>query len=309
MTAPEPDKSPQRKADDCAAPDQLRLLQEWMQTVITHRDGVAAGIDSPTAKSLFDVSPADVARIIEPSSQLDSIDRLAVYGNAYYARLLECLRDEFPSLCKAIGESAFDGLAFGYLQQHPSRSYTLAELGARFPAYLSESRPDDGEPRPNWTDFLIELAELERTYAEVFDGPGPEKNPVLDSVKIQQMDQATWGQARLVIVPWLRLKSFQYPVHEFASAVRVHGELPAAPAPTPTYLAVTRREYVVRRVPLNAAQFELLSALAGRAAIVDAIASAAERFEGELSEFGAAIRRWFFDWTAAGFFAEIQTSD
>ena len=80
-------------------------------------------------------------RIVTRSQSLTSTERLQIYANAYFARLFECLHEEFPALLHALGEETFDAFAFGYLQQYPSRSYTLAELGRNFAAYLAEVRP------------------------------------------------------------------------------------------------------------------------------------------------------------------------
>ena len=141
-------------------------------------DGVEAGLDSVEARDAIDVSPDQVEDVVDPSKRRTSIERLEVYANAYYARLLECLRDEFPALFHALGEEVFDGLAFGYLQFYPSRSYTLSDLSRQFAEYLEETRPrddDDANGSPSWPDFMIDLARLERCYSEVFDGPGAER--------------------------------------------------------------------------------------------------------------------------------------
>ena len=64
---------------------ELERIQQWMQAVITHPQGIAAGIDSPDARQSIDVAAADIERVISRSQALDSVQRLAVYGNAYYA--------------------------------------------------------------------------------------------------------------------------------------------------------------------------------------------------------------------------------
>src|SRR5579862_7702349 len=134
----------------------LDQIQRWMQAVITHPDGVEAGIDSDAARTEVDVTSDRVEEMIEPSQRRTGIERLEVYANAYYARLLECLREEFPALLHAVGEEVFDGLTFGYLQAYPSTSYTLAELSGRFPRFLEETRPQDEEDGdgPSWPDFM-----------------------------------------------------------------------------------------------------------------------------------------------------------
>lgn len=98
----------------------------------------------------MDVDLADVEGVLARSNVLGPLDRLAVYGHAYFARLLDCLREEYPVLKHALGDEAFDAFATGYLQEHPSRSYTLFELGAKFPDFLRDTRPAaetaDGHP-------------------------------------------------------------------------------------------------------------------------------------------------------------------
>ncbi len=163
---------------------ELNQLQRWMQSVITHPAGIEAGVRSDASRDVFDLSASRLDEVVLPSQRLSSADRLRVYGNAYFARLLECLRAEFPAMVKALGEEAFDGLAFGYLLEHPSRSDTLTHLAAKLPEYLQQTRPSreasehgvdsNEEQHSDFADLLIDLARLERTYSEVFDGAGPE---------------------------------------------------------------------------------------------------------------------------------------
>src|SRR5947209_3836429 len=150
-------------------PDRLRRTQRWLQAVITHADGVEAGADSPEARESF--GPGGVGEVVTRSRRLSAGERLAVYHNAYYARLLACLREEFPVLVKALTEDVFDAFAFGYLQQYPSRSYTLGRLAADFARYLAETHAEEyGAASPGCEEFLIDLAALEWTYGDVFDG-------------------------------------------------------------------------------------------------------------------------------------------
>lgn len=124
---------------------ELDVVQRWMQAVITHPLGIASGVESPEARAELDVDTTHLESVIARSKALTSVERLAIYGNAYYARLLECLRDLFPALVDALGEELFDSFAFSYLQQYPSRSYTLEHLADRFVQFLEETRPELSE--------------------------------------------------------------------------------------------------------------------------------------------------------------------
>ena len=125
----------------------LGQIQRWMQAAIMHPVGVEEGIASAEARRHIDIGPDEAETVVTRSRALTAMDRLAIYGYAYYARLLECMREEFPVLKHALGEEVFDAFAVGYLQQYPSRSYTLFQLAANFPQYLAETRPDAGRGR------------------------------------------------------------------------------------------------------------------------------------------------------------------
>jgi hypothetical protein len=290
---------------------QLAQIQRWLQAVITHPDGVEAALSSSEARAEIDVPPDRIEDVVEPSSRRTSIERLEVYGNAYYARLLECLRDEFPALLHAAGEEVFDGLAFGYLQSYPSQSYTLSELSRQFAQYLEETRPrDEDEPSgaPSWPDFMIDLVRLERCYSEIFDGPGAERLTLLRAEDLRDLSPDVWVGARLICVPCLRLLSLRYPVHEYATAIREKQD-PDLPDPEPTWLAVSRINYVVRRWTLTRVQFELLEALIAGQTVGSAIEGAAKLAveSGEsVDQLAQSLRDWFAEWSAGGFFLAIQ---
>jgi hypothetical protein len=79
----------------------------------------------------------------------------------------------------------------------------------------------------------------------------------------------------------------------------------------PTWLAITRRDYVVRRIPLSHVQFRLLAALVEGQTIGDSLAAAAmEESDNSPALSPDSVRRWFEDWSAAGFFSGIlRTTD
>ncbi len=286
----------------------LEQIQRWMQAVIMHPAGVAEGIASTDAIGAIDVRPNEVETVVTRSAALTAIERLEIYGYAYYARLLECLRDEFPVLKHALGEELFDDFAAEYLERYPSRSYTLFQLGVNFPRFLAETRPDREEEVsdvPEWPDFLIDIARLELTFNEVFDGPGVEGEHLLDADQLQGLAPERLLEARLVGVPCLRLLSLHYPVHQYFTAVRRH-EDPELPEPGETFLAVTRRRYVVRHYELSPAAYQLLHALLAGETVGQAISRAVESAGPDLDRLSDNLSSWFHDWAAEGFFRGVE---
>ncbi|HEY4259223.1 MAG TPA: DNA-binding domain-containing protein [Schlesneria sp.] len=285
----------------------LDVIQRWMQSVIVHPGGVAAGIDSASHTGEIKQGADCVEELICRSRAQTSIERLEVYSNAYKARLIEVLIGEYPAFVHALGEDAFIGLASGYLEVHPPASYTLGELGRSFADYLAETRPpnDSEDGSPDWADFLIDLARLERCYSEVFDGPGIEELPPLDPDCFRHLTPEQWVTSRLVAAPCLRLAVYRFPVHEYASSVR-HQQEPDSPIAEITRLAIHRREYVVRRTTIDAIQFDLLTRLVEGASIgqaLDQLMAANSQAVVTADELTA----WFRDWAAAGFFAGLAT--
>jgi len=288
-------------------PFHLDQVQRWMQAVITHPHGVAAGVDSPAAREQIDLSRENVEQVVSSSSKQTSMQRLEVYANAYYARLLECLHEEFSALVHALGEETFDAFGFGYLQQYPSQSYTLAELGRHFPRYLSETRPPDTVNESgsgSWPDFLIDLATTERTYSEVFDGPGVEGKTLLAPEDLATIDPEQWPDTRLDPAPCLRLLLLRYPVHEYISSVR-HGQTAEVPAPSPTYLVITRRDFIVRRVAVSSNEHAILQSLVAGETVGTAIEGALDATEPAGSLLASDLHRWFRTWAEAGYFQAV----
>lgn len=283
----------------------LAQIQRWLQSVITHPGGVLSGMQTDAARAQLDVRPADIASVILPSQRQDSIERLEIYAQAYFARLLECLRAEFPVMVKAMGEELFDEFAVGFLERYPSQSYTLDHLGARFPQFLAETRPVD-ESGTSWLDFLADLARLEWNIAEVFDGPGAEGQPLLDKEQILAIPPDRWSEARLRPVPCLRVVRLDFPVHEYYRALR-HDEADAVPPDrAETRLAITRRNYVVRHLPLSGREAEVLVAILGGATVGEAIAGVRVSEEAEVAHFASELQTWFRTWSAEGFFLRVE---
>jgi hypothetical protein len=301
----------------------LGQIQRWMQATIMNPVGVAEGIASPEARSHINVGPDEAEAVVSRSRALSALERLEIYSYAYYARLLECLREEFPVLKHALGEEVFDAFAVGYLEKYPSRSYTLFQLGVNFPGFLAETRPPtplppeergrdeggEGEGLPaDWPDFLIDLATLELTFNEVFDGPGVEGKQLLDAERLRGIPPERLLEARLVSVPCLRLLTLHYPVHKYFTAVRRH-EDPDPPAPAETYLAVTRRRYVVRHYELSRPAYETLHGLLAGETVGQAINRAVEAAGPDVDRLEKSLQAWFHDWAAEGFFRDAELAN
>jgi hypothetical protein len=294
----------------------LSIIQRWFQAVVTDPEGAGEGLLSPAAQEFITLRTEDLEQIILRSRNLDSLRRLSIYANAYYARLVECLAECFPVLRRAVGDEVFGSFAVAYLNRYPSRSYTLDRLGDNFSRFLDEVRPDrdeDGRLRDDagWPDFLIDLATLEWAIAGVFDGPGVEKDRLLTAGDFQEIPPDRFARAKLVPVSCLRILEFKYPVNSYYTAAHAAAddETVEIPGPHREAVALTRRDYVVRRIPLDHEQKILLEGLQAGGRVGDLVAVLAEESALSDNELAEALRSWFHLWAAERLFQSVILDD
>lgn len=286
---------------------ELDVIQRWFQSVVTHPDGVGRGVESTEAQKLIVLRRKELEKVILRSKNLSAADRMSIYANAYYARLIECLGESFPVFRRTVGKELFHDFAVEYLQMCPSGSYTLSRLGDRFARHLEQTRPRRPEDSADWADFLIDLVRLEWTIEQVFDGPGLEKEEPMDAAAWRLITPDAWPKTRLVTAPCLQLMSLSYPVNDYYTLARraePQTEL-NIPEPAEQWLAVTRRDFIVHRYELSRPQFALLDSLLVGGTIGEAIAAAASATQMGDDELASALNQWFRLWTQQQFFVAV----
>lgn len=297
----------------------LQQLQQWMQAVITHHSGVTAGVDSVEAQRILGLNSIHLDEVISPGPAQSSLERLAVYGNAYYARLMSCLREQFPACRYCVGDDIFDEFAFGYLQQHAPRTYTLGDLASEFVGFLEQTRNEhltsgvdcsatdtsQLNDADDWTRFVVELARYEYMLDKVFDGPGIEHDSRFVAAQFDAVPTSSWPSIRLVPAVCLHVLAFEFPVDEYYSAMR-RKESPQLPCREASFVAITRRSYVVRRYRLTHVQYELLSAITQGHSIGQSVAWA-RQFVPDRNEYEESLSSWFSFWAREEFFSRVAT--
>ena len=83
---------------------------------------------------------AIAASYISPNDRLSSFERLEIYNRQYWFRLISAVSEDFPTLNALLGTNRFDSLILAYLNENPSTSWTLRDLGAKLPSFL-EAHP------------------------------------------------------------------------------------------------------------------------------------------------------------------------
>jgi hypothetical protein len=263
--------------------DRLDSLQRWMIEALIAPDGV----DADT-----------IAATLLPGPKLSASACLAIYQRSYILRLRKCLEEQFPASYHALGAALFADFADEYLRACPSDSYTLHELGRRFPEWLEDNRPDRDQPpeqRESWIDFMVDLASYERDLYRLFDAQGHEGRPWPD---------VSADDGALVLQPCLALVAYRYPAAWYYHEVRA-GRSPQLPVAMRSYAVILRRDFLTHTYPVTRLHYEFLSLVRRTRdlpASVEAIApEAGYSVDVVWRSWRHEVRR---PWIEAGFFVE-----
>lgn len=259
-------------------PPDLRATVRWFQ------ESVVAPHESRKRR----LAPA--GSMVLPSKTLRADQRVGIYVDAYMARLVEALEEDFPAVSRLLGHRAFHRLCRAYLERHPSRNPSLNPLGRKLPEFLS------GRPRAR------DLARVEAAMSEVFDG---EPAAPLGPADFGKISPEKFAALRLAFVPAFRLLALDHDVNGTIDAVRHERETLPPLRRRRAWIAVYRKEFQVWRLDLQEAAYAALSHLHRGGTVGRSVAAAARAWTGTPEELQSRIRRWFGEWTAEGFFERI----
>lgn len=280
----------------------LRARQLWFHELVTSgAEGLEEALEAAEARSPLGARSADaLGRVLRSGTGLSAERGVAIYRDAYVARLVECLADDYPALQYAVGEGAFDALARDYIARHPSRSPNLNAFGRHMAPFCRER----GEP---WAAFAAELAALEWALVEVLHAPAAAPLP---PDALAALPPERWPGVRLRPSRALRVLRFAYPVDAFLQAYR-EGREPSLPGEGPSATAVYRQGPKLWRQALSPAMADLLGALVAGQTLGEALSSLERTFaeNAAAADAGREIMGWFQGWVEAGFFATIEAPE
>jgi hypothetical protein len=259
-------------------PPSLAELQRCFFELTTGAESVAKEL------AARGIPEAELASIVAGDARASAVERLDVYANMYFFRILDVLRADYPKLVAVLGDGAFHDLATDYLQAHPSRHPSLRFVGAALPGFVARRVAE----RP----WLGELAALEWARVDVFDRADA---PVLDRAALAALAPDDFGALALARVPASALVPARFAIEDVWRAVEAGAEpSDAAPAEEGHAVLVWRKDVTVHHRAVTAAErraFEqlgtgttfgaLCAALAETAGSEDAAAQLAARCLGQ----------------------------
>jgi hypothetical protein len=261
----------------------------------------------PDGRSVREVASV----LIKPNDRLTSFERLQIYNQQYWFRILSSFSEDFPGLRSLIGERRFDKLSIAYLDECPSVSFTLRDLGARLEAWLRKNP----EYVAGVERVALDMVRLEWAEIEAFDGA---ELPPLAPEDAAQLS----GDATFRLQPHLHLLDLAYPVDDLLFHIRgleskagtASNAVLKFPRPSKfrrsslphaqrVYLAVYRLDNSVYFKRLTRDGFVLLQALKAGKTLEKALEVSLLRGRRNFDRVRVRLQEWFHDWSYLGWFA------
>ena len=260
------------------------------------------------------MTPANCAvaeKFIKPNDRLTAFERLQIYNQQYWWRLLGAFGEDFSGLRAVLGEKKFDKLATAYLEQHGSTSWTLRNLGSKLVTFL-EANPKLTHPR---TALALDVACVEWARVLAFD------EAARKVISQEKLACTAPDRLRLALQPYIVLLELSHPVDELMRRLK-HAEFSAVSNAVASSAKKRARTIAVRRsrAPVflavhrlgNSVYFKrhdreahaLLLALRGGATLGAACETAFSGSKDSPEKCAAKIREWFSRWAEFGWFCE-----
>ncbi|MFP5208621.1 MAG: DNA-binding domain-containing protein [Acidobacteriota bacterium] len=257
---------------------------------------------------------AEAQQFIKPNDRLSSFERLEIYNQQYWFRVLDAFADDFPGLRAIIGARKFEQLSLAYLTECPSRSYTLRNLGSRLLAWL-RAHPEWIQPQER---LAMDMVRLEWAHVEAFDVAD---EPVVGPEDLLEVTQATL----FAIQPHIRLLQLAYPVDDLLIDVKEDSDQHSNAAsnagsyrrkphpavkkveqlnPERIYVVVYRHQYSVWYRRLTPEAFRMLRSMQQGNQLSVALDYALRGSRLHESELAERVKEWFAEWSQMGWFCK-----
>ena len=186
-------------------PCSLKTTQEWFASVITYPLGEKDAIQPYSPNGMLIAEEA--ARYIVPSPTLRPHQRIQIYNQQYWWRLLNTLHINFPLATRLFGRHAFnEEIGIPYLLKYPPNHWSLSVMGERLPAWILESYLE-----PDQT-LVHHAAALDWAFTANYIAT---QLPKLDLVRLTQENPESLLDLTFYLQPHIHLFKWEYDLMTF----------------------------------------------------------------------------------------------
>jgi hypothetical protein len=249
---------------------------------------------------------------IAPNNRLSAFERLELYNRQYWYRLLDALADDFPALRAVLSPTRFESLSIAYLKEHPSRSFSLRNLGSSLVKWMAEHPEYSGRRHR----LALDVARLEWAFVEAFDNA--EHKP-LTMEQIRELS----GESRLALQPHVQLLALDHPAVDLVLALHSRQRRDSSEAGVrhedsndasgsklprvsrrPTWVAAHRVDNSVYYRSLMREEFLTLTGIQSGLSLGEALESGFAGTRKPQSRWPKMVEQWFANWAEFGWICE-----
>ncbi len=166
-----------------------------------------------------------LVKLVDASYGAPATARTQIYCDAYFLRLNEVLRLDFPRSRNLLGATRFSIIARDYIRAHPSHLPSITWFGREFAGFLAKTNCE--------TPWLGDLAHLEWSIVEAAYAPS---SPAIAMADLAAIEPGHWGELTLSAVASLRCLKAYWPIDDLWNGAKL-----LSPKPQRTMVRVWRK--------------------------------------------------------------------
>jgi len=250
---------------------------------------------------------------IRPNSRLTAFERLEIYNRQYWFRLQTAFSEDFPALRSVVGAERFETLMNAYLAAHPSRSFTLRNLGSKLVDWLVQNPQYAGRRLA----LALDVVRVEWACIVAFD------DAELPPLSVEEVS-AIGADSRLSLQPHVQLLALDYPADDLVLDMHQHQKRESSEAGTrpesmqaepykplrlkkhPTWVAIHRADLSLYYKRLTRPEFFTLVALRNGGTLPQALEAGFTGSRLALANRISLVQKWFANWAELGWICRAE---
>jgi hypothetical protein len=281
------------KLFDPNVPQALKSTQEWFASIITRPidEDSKMNLTSPSNRPMSE----EAQHYIAPSPTLQPHQRIELYNQQYWWRLLSTLHETFPLLTRLFGYAVFNQtIGIPYLETYPPNHWSLTLLGSRLVQWLEECYHEEDR------QFILNAAKLDRAFDCTFLAPAYPKISASE-------DSGALAEQTLYLQPYVALFHFPYDLLSFRTTFNeqdgdhwITHDFPELSKEKNDYYFVLYRtpKNILNWKPILAGEYFLLTSFKKGATVEQACEALEQQGEFIYNEASTHIASWFQEWMA-----------
>lgn len=277
---------------DPKVPIPLKETQQWFGSIISRPVDGNSCIDpiAPSGQPIV----SEACQYICPSPTLRPAQRIQIYNQQYWWRLLNALQESFPLVTRLFGCHGFNfTIGMPYLQKYPPSHWTLNVLGDRLPAWINECYMADDRK------LIYDAAQIDCAFSHSFTAAHLQPITVPTNGDLSALLEQT-----LHLQPHIHLLTMPYDLFSFRVAFLkespeywIEHDFPSLAKEKQYYWVLYRNhKNDISWAEISLAEYGLLQQFQKGISITCACEWIEEQEEGIVHEASQNLHRWLQEW-------------